>query len=304
MPYRDRVRATPTRRSLLLGLVGGAASVATGCADLGVSAVSNAGPASRPGAAEIDAVTAPPPPPLPPPQPDPAALVTRHGSAVPHEWGPVVTGVLTRLASPGHRMALTFDGCGGPHGSAVDPDLIALLEREHLPATLFLNARWIDANRDLTDRLAANPLVELANHGTRHLPLSVTGRSAYGITGTGSVAEVIDEVMINHQLLQSITGVAPRWFRPGTAHCDEVAAAVVRDLGEEVVGFTVNGDSGATSTAGQVHSALAGSAPGSIVILHLNRPHGSTAEGLAAALPALRAQGLEFVTLSGAGALA
>ncbi|AQA20625.1 polysaccharide deacetylase family protein [Rhodococcus sp. MTM3W5.2] len=200
-------------------------------------------------------------------------------------------------------MALTFDGCGGPRGSAVDPDLIALLEREHLAATLFLNARWIDANRELTDRLAANPLLELANHGTMHLPLSVSGRSAYGIAGTASVTEVIDEVMVNHQRLQSITGVPPRWFRPGTAHCDEVAAAVVRDLGEEVVGFTVNGDSGASMPAAKVQDALTSAAPGSIVIAHLNRPLGATAEGLAAALPALRAQGREFVTLGGAGAL-
>ncbi|MFC7448578.1 polysaccharide deacetylase family protein [Rhodococcus daqingensis] len=298
------MRATPTRRALLLGLLGGAASAATACADLDAPAVPNADPAPRPGPIEVKGTAAPEPPPLPPPPPDPAILIARYAGAVPHQWGTAVTGTRTRLVTPGPRVTLTFDGCGGPHGSAVDPDLITLLEREHLPATLFLNSRWIDANRELTDRLAANPLFELANHGTRHLPLSVTGRSAYGIAGTGSVAEVVEEVMVNHQRLQSITGIPPRWFRPGTAHCDEVATAIVRDLGEEVVGFTVNGDSGATSTAGHIQSAAAGSAPGSIVIMHLNRPHGATAEGLAAALPTMRAQGREFVTLGDAGGLA
>ncbi|MFD4181845.1 polysaccharide deacetylase family protein [Rhodococcus sp. NPDC058514] len=298
------VRATPNRRTILLGLLGGAASAVSGCADLGGPAVSNAEPVPPPGSAEIQGIAAPVPPPLPPPPPDPATLIAKYAGAVPHEWGLAVTGTRTRLAAAGPRMTLTFDGCGGPRGSAVDAELIALLEREHLPATLFLNTRWIDANRELTDRLAANPLFELANHGTRHLPLSVTGRSAYGIAGTASVSEVIDEVMVNHQRLQEITGVAPRWFRPGTAHCDEVAAAVVRDLGEEVVGFTVNGDFGATASAGHVQSATAGSTPGSIVIMHLNRPHGATAAGLAAALPALRAEGRAFVTLGGAGGLA
>lgn len=296
MPYRRGVQATATRRTLLLGLIGGAAYVATRYIDLD-AAVSAAEPPAPAGSMTVL-------PPLTPMPPTPAAVIARHAGAVPHEWGLAVTGTRTRLAVPGRRTALTFDGCGGPHGSAVDADLIALLEREHLPATLFLSGQWIDANQALTVRLAANPLFELANHGTRHLPLSVNGRSAYGIAGTQSVAEVVDEVLVNHQRLQEITGVPPRWFRPGTAHSDEVAAAIVRDLGEEVVGFTVNGDSGATTSAGQVQSATAGSAPGSIVIMHLNRPHGHTAEGLAAALPALRAEGREFVTLGGAGGLA
>jgi len=241
---------------------------------------------------------------LRPVRPAVATVQARYAGAVPREWGVAVSGTRTRLAPPDRRLALTFDACGGPGGTAVDADLLVLLERERLPATLFLNGRWIDANPALTVRLADNPLIELGNHGTQHLPLSVTGRSAYGIAGTRSVAEVIDEVLVNHRRLQEITGVAPRWFRPGTAHCDEVAAAIVRDLGEEVVGFTMNGDSGATMPTSKVQGALTSAAPGSVVIAHMNRPAGDTAEGLAAALPALRAQGREFVTLGGAGALA
>jgi hypothetical protein len=38
--------------------------------------------------------------------------------------------------------------------------------------------------------------------------------------------------------------------------------------------------------------------------MHVNRPAGATAEGLAAAVPQLRSAGVEFVTLSGAGGLA
>ncbi|TQF74311.1 polysaccharide deacetylase family protein [Rhodococcus spelaei] len=243
--------------------------------------------------------------PLPPPPPDPAAVKAKYATAVPHEWGTAVTGARTRLASAGRRLALTFDACGGPGGgSAVDTAILDLLERERIAATLFLNSRWIEANPALAVQLAANPLFELGNHGTRHLPLSVTGRSAYGIAGTRSAAEVVDEVWANHQRLQQITGAAPRWFRPGTAHCDEVATAIVRDLGEEVVGFTVNGDAGATLPAAKVQGALTAAAPGSIVIMHMNRPKGDTAKGLAAALPALRRAGTEFVTLSGAAGLA
>ncbi|MFE3290282.1 polysaccharide deacetylase family protein [Rhodococcus sp. NPDC059234] len=296
------MNARVTRRTMLLGLLGGGIGAAS-WAYVGPSLV---GPAPADAALPGEGSAAPWfTEPVTPPPPDPAAVKARWATAVPHEWGTAVTGIRTRLASAGHRLALTFDACGGPGGGgAVDTALLDLLERERVAATLFLNSRWIDANPAVAVRLSANPLFELGNHGTRHLPLSVTGRSAYGIAGTRSAAEVVDEVSGNHQRLQQITGSAPRWFRPGTAHCDEVATAIVRDLGEEVVGFTVNGDAGATLPTAKVQGALTAASPGSIVIMHMNRPKGDTAAGLAAALPALRRAGTEFVTLTGAGGLA
>ncbi|MFE5706143.1 polysaccharide deacetylase family protein [Rhodococcus koreensis] len=297
--------ARANRRAVLLGLLGGGVAVAMqSYVDLAGPAVSEASPIPGvpDGVIPDGWLPAPPPPPLL--LPDTAAIAAKYAGAVPHEWGVAVTGTATGLAAAGHRVALTFDACGGPQGDGVDADLLALLEHERLPATLFVNGRWIDANPGLTAQLAGNPLVELANHGTRHLPLSVTGKSAYGIAGTTSPAEVIDEVWVNHNRLLEIAGRPPRWFRPGTAHCDEVAAAIVRDLGEQVVGFTVNGDAGATLPAAKVQAAVTSAAPGSVVIMHVNRPAGGTAEGLAAAVPQLRSAGVEFVTLSGAGSLA
>jgi peptidoglycan/xylan/chitin deacetylase (PgdA/CDA1 family) len=40
-----------------------------------------------------------------------------------------------------------------------------------VPATLFVNARWIEANPRQFRQLAADPLFEIANHGTEHRPL-------------------------------------------------------------------------------------------------------------------------------------
>ncbi|WP_368680353.1 polysaccharide deacetylase family protein (plasmid) [Rhodococcus opacus] len=294
--------ARANRRAVLLGLLGGGLAVAMqSYVDLAGPAVSEASPIPGvpDGLIPDGWLPAPPPPP-----PDTSAIAAKYAGVAPHEWGVAVAGTATRLAVPGNRIALTFDACGGAHGNGVDADLLALLERARMPATLFVNGRWIDANPALTAQLAGNPLIELANHGTRHLPLSVTGKSAYGITGTTSPAEVIDEVWVNHNRLLEITGRPPRWFRPGTAHCDEVAASIVRDLGEQVVGFTVNGDAGATLPAARVQAAVTSAAPGSVVIMHVNRPAGATAEGLAAAVPQLRSAGVEFVTLSGAGGLA
>jgi peptidoglycan/xylan/chitin deacetylase (PgdA/CDA1 family) len=210
------------------------------------------------------------------------------------QWGETVTGVRTRLATDDRVVALTFDACGGPNGIAYDEQLIDFLVAEEIPATLFLNQRWINANEDVVVQLADNPLFELANHGTEHRPLSVSERTVYGIDGTGSPARVIDEVLDNQETMQSLSGTTPVFFRAGTAYYDEVAVRIVGDLGLEVVGFDVLGDAGGTFTADQVSSALSAAEPGSIALLHMNQPAGGTAAGVRAAVANLRQAGFSF----------
>ncbi|KOV60592.1 polysaccharide deacetylase family protein [Streptomyces sp. MMG1121] len=229
-----------------------------------------------------------------------AQVVARYGRSVPHSWGFDAPGVVHSLPKAKNEIALTFDACGGPGGSDYDRALIDFLRERHIPATLFINSRWIDANPAEFHRLAATPQFEIANHGTRHRPLSVTGRSAYGIPGTRGAGEVYDEIAGNRAKLTRLLGAAPRYFRSGTAYCDDVAAHIVRDLGERFVSFSVNGDGGATFTHEQVHETVAAAPGGSIVLCHMNHPEGGTAQGIASAVPHLLATGHRFVRLSDA----
>jgi peptidoglycan/xylan/chitin deacetylase (PgdA/CDA1 family) len=203
--------------------------------------------------------------------------------------------VTSTLAGRGRFAALTFDACGGRDGDGYDRALISVLRRERVRATLFLNERWIAANPSAFEDLAADPLFDIANHGSRHLPLSVTGRAAYGIAGTRNPGEVYTEVVENAVNLRQRLGRPSILFRSGTAHYDDVAARIVHDLRMRPVGFDVNGDAGATFTPAQVVAAMRGVRPGSIVIGHLNHPGRGTAAGLREALPRLRAAGFEFV---------
>lgn len=232
-----------------------------------------------------------------PPAAAPAAVATAHQGEAPRLWGTEMPGILSAFPANGKQIALTFDACGGPGNNEVDQALLDLLVAQGIPATLFVNKRWVDADPDRTRRLGANPLFELANHGDLHKPLSVRGRAAYGIAGTGSAWEAADEVWANHQRLTELTGRAPRFFRPGTAHYDDVAVAIVTELGETPLGFTVNADAGATASAAQVQANMRSSASGGIVLAHFHRPRSGTAAGLTAALPALRSAGYEFVHL-------
>ncbi len=225
-------------------------------------------------------------------------VIARYRDVRASAWGIDVPGVTTVLPAADKVIALTFDACGGPHGSGYDHALVAFLREHGIPATLFLNSRWIDANIQVFHELAADSLFEIANHGTCHRPLSVSGRSAYGIKGTGDAAEVFDEVTGNRDKLAALLDHPPRFFRAGTAHCDDVAVRIVADLGERVVNFDVNGDAGATFTPDQVERAVLSAHPGSIVIAHMNHPSGGTAEGMAVALPKLIDTGFRFARLS------
>ena len=247
------------------------------------------------------AAASPSPEPSPSPSPGPAAqptrddIVARYGDRTPAQGGLEVDGgVLRREGQP---AVVTLDACGGRNGSGYDEALIQVLRRREVPATLFLNLRWIDANPGIARELADDPLFELANHGTAHKPLSVSGAEAYGIPGTASVGEVFDEVMGGHARLTELTGAPPLWFRSGTAHVDDVAVEIVAELGQRVVNFDVNADAGATFTPAQVRQSMGVAEAGSICIGHFNRPGSGTSDGMAEALPRLLDRGLTFSRL-------
>jgi peptidoglycan/xylan/chitin deacetylase (PgdA/CDA1 family) len=296
-----------SRRAALAALAALAAGTLAGCdrsATLaGGGKVASATPNAAAGGPAAAASRTPGPvrpsaPPAPPAALSRAQVVARFGQLRPHSWGFGGPGVVRELPMSRRVIALTFDACGGYGGGGYDQALISFLRRREVPATLFLNSRWIDANPAAFRRLAAEPLFEIANHGTRHLPLSVTGRFAYDIAGTRNAGQVYDEVAGNQAKLTRLLGVPPRFFRAGTAYSDDVAARIVTAMGVRLVTFSVNGDAGATFTSGEVRSTVTGAPGGSVVIGHMNHPESGTADGITAAVPYLLASGFRFVRLS------
>lgn len=254
--------------------------------------------------AEVSVTPAPPPP---PPTatgtgagtgtlPSREEIISQYGARTPRYWGlhpdsswstfPTDTS-LTR-----NSVCLTFDACSDSSG--YDERLINTLRAQRIPATLFVNQRWATTHRQEFESLVADPLFEIGNHGTKHRPLSVSGRSAYGIAGTKNVGEVYDEIAGMHTWMATNYDLQPKFFRPGTAHADNVATQVSRAMGEWIVMFSVNGDSGATASANQVYQQFLRLRPGGILLAHFNRPGSETAAGVERALPVLKARGLRF----------
>lgn len=227
--------------------------------------------------------------------------IERFASQPSGNFGLDVAGIELKLPSSMAAVALTFDACGGAHGSGYDERLIDTLREHQVPATLFINQRWARTNTGAMSELVADPLFEIANHGTSHAPLASGGQAAYGIPGTASIAQAYDEVMENQHYLWGEFGIQARFFRSGTAHMDELSASMTRALGLIPVNFSVNLDAGATFPATTVAAQLGSLRTGDIGIGHFNQPDSHTAAGVSKALDALLSslqdQGLRPVQL-------
>ena len=223
-------------------------------------------------------------------------IVKKYANIKPQKWSEDITGVVKTLPTNEKVLALTLDLCGSKNDS-LDEDLIEFLRENEIPATLFVNYRWIKKHPEKFEKLTKNSFVEIENHGWKHIPASLDGKSIYGIKGTENSKELFEEVVVNADYIEKITGRRPKFFRSGTAYYDEYAVKQIYDMGFIPVGFNILGDAGATYSAKQVKEALLKSRAGDIIIAHANHPEKQTGKGLKSVLPTLKAQGFKFVKL-------
>lgn len=197
----------------------------------------------------------------------------------------------------GKAVALTLDACGGAYDSALIDFLIA----SRIPATLFVTRKWLDRNPAAVAVLRAHAdLFDIEDHGANHVPAVIgIGRKVYGIAGEADLAHLQSEVREGAAAIHADTGANPRWYRAATAMYDQEALKAIGDMGYQVAGFSVNADAGATLKREAIIARLAKVQAGDIIIAHMNKPAGDTAEGLSVGLRALQQAGYRFVTLGG-----
>ena len=215
-------------------------------------------------------------------------------NTTPHFWGDHSPSIITKIHTSQPYIFLTLDACSGKY----DQRIINLLRQKKIPAMLFINARWIKLHSDDFLDLAKDPLFSIQNHGFKHKPLSVNGKSAYHIQGTQNIQEVYQEIMLNDHKIQELTGKKPRFFRSGTAYYDEIALQILSDLGYQAIGFDVLGDAGATFSKEQIIKQTSLVTNGSILIYHFNHPEKATYDGLKEVIEILEKKGFIFKNLS------
>ncbi|MBP1919588.1 polysaccharide deacetylase family protein [Youngiibacter multivorans] len=221
-------------------------------------------------------------------------IVEKYSGVAPSKFGERMEGIISGFKPLGKQLALTLDACGGNY----DKRITDYLEMKKIKATLFISGKWIDRHEKELRRLSESSLFQIENHGTTHRPLTSDGRSIYGITGTRDVGEAYDEVMVNSDRLQSVTGRSPKFFRSGTAFYDDVSISMLKDLGISAAGYTISGDGGATFSRLKIIGRLKGAKPGDIILMHMNHPESDTYEGLVGAVDELIDAGYEFITMS------
>ena len=226
-------------------------------------------------------------------------ILDKFKNASPGQFGPFVKGVDEDIVTSKKVMALTFDACGGPHGSGYDEELINFLRAEKIPATLFLSGLWIDAHIDKVRELAADPLFEIENHGLTHHPCAINGESKYGIHGTASVSQAVDEIELNARKIEFMTTRKPLYYRSATATTDEACTAIAKHLQETIISYDLlSGDAVAgTPTSVIKENLVKGAKNGAIVIMHMNHPEWNGYEALKESVAEWQRAGFFFVKL-------
>lgn len=211
-------------------------------------------------------------------------------------------------SGPGERaeVAITLDADLSEHtlyrirqGSVpaqVNFAVLDYLEFTGTPSTVFVTGLWALEYPDVMDRMAANPLYELANHSWDH---SAWTTDCYGLPTVQGDPAV--QVQMTAEVIRQHTGDYPSFFRfPGLCH-DQAHVDFVAQLGERTVDFDLSGsDAFAKSPSAVAQSLLSQVRPGSIIVLHLNGAPAApvTAEVLAELVPGLTAMGLQPVTMT------
>lgn len=226
-------------------------------------------------------------------------VISEFVHARPGHWGEFVKGVDEDINTRRKYIAFTFDACGGPKRNGYDAELINYMQKENIPATLFVTGKWIDANFPTFIKLSKDTLFEIENHGLNHQPCSIDGESEYGIHGTTNAAQAFDEIEANARKIEALTHHRPRYYRSATAFIDEAGARLASKLGITAVSFQVLSGDAVPFTPDTIieENVIKNVRPGALIIMHFNHPEWNTCEAMQKIVPKLRKMGYHFVRL-------
>lgn len=163
---------------------------------------------------------------------------------------PVLSG---RSTTP--HVALTFDD--GPDRTST-PAVLDVLASFEVRATFFVLGRMLEPAPDLGARIVAEGH-ELAVHGWDHMCTTLRSRRRLRADLAGTV-----------ELVESVGGVTPRWYRPPFGVLSGTALGAVADVGLRPVLWTAWGRDWTSTATGDsiVRTVRRGAGAGATVLLH------------------------------------
>ena len=218
-------------------------------------------------------------------------------SHVPFWWGVLMprsrfySPCLSRLPTCERVVWLTIDD--GP--SPETPAMLDLLDAHHARATFFVVGERAAAQPELIREIVRRGH-GIGNHSTSH-PAALFW--ALGPT------RMRDEITRCQDILHSISGSAPIWFRAVVGMANPFVAAPLRDLGLARVAWSARGYDGVVGDVSQVVARIERDlALGAIVLLHEGAAHGHNIDILRGVLEKLDAAGLRAMLPEQLGQLA
>lgn len=152
------------------------------------------------------------------------------------------------------RIALTFDDGPAPEATG---RLLDLLAARQVRATFFCVGRQVERWPQVTQRIVADGH-EIANHTyDHHWWLNL-------LPGTA----LRQQIERTQAVIEQVTGVIPRWFRPPMGLSNPHTGPAVRDAQLVAVGWDVRSLDRPRITRRTARRVLARLRPGSIVLLH------------------------------------
>jgi peptidoglycan-N-acetylglucosamine deacetylase len=222
-----------------------------------------------------------------------------------------IKGAVRRVALPAGKklIALTFDLCETAGETAgYDGAIIDYVRAQRVKATYFAGGQWMVSHKERAGQLLSDPLFEIGTHGWVH-------RNTRLISGAELKRELLAPA-VAYSVIRSELGRAqcaaehasafstiperPTLYRFPFGACNAESMQAVADAGFIAIQWDVpTGDPSPNRSARAIADAMIRNArPGSIIVLHANGRGYHSAEALPIAIPALRAKGFEFVTIS------
>lgn len=225
-----------------------------------------------------------------------------------HLWGSIRA---IKVMDPQKKLlALTFDLCeGASEITGYDAELVNYLRDHEIRATFYAGGKWMRSHPEPTKQLMADPRFEIGNHAWSHgnLRMLTAAEMQKQVLWTQAQYELLREDLAAELLRYGI----PAWemdkippiplsFRYPYGACNQAALNFMARYGLPSVQWNiVTADPWPRQTAdGIVKTVLRNVKPGSIIIAHANGRGWKTTEALTKLVPALRAQGYRFVTVT------
>jgi peptidoglycan/xylan/chitin deacetylase (PgdA/CDA1 family) len=180
-------------------------------------------------------------------------------------------------------VALTFDDGPGP----ATPQVLRILEREHVPATFFVIGRQVAGHGALLKRMLRDGDM-IGNHTWSHAD----------VAGGGPAATA--QIEKTQRAVRAATGgFTPCLLRPPYGATSGALTGLARSLGLDSVLWDVDPQDWREPGVSAIESTIARQAtPGSIVLMHDGGgPRGQTVAALPHVIAAFRRRGYRFVTV-------